>query len=242
MKSISTPPVQENSLSSLPPTNSIWANKDNIAFYDDIEIETLKNLAQQGGIADGYDVNLIFDHIKNTKKILEVGAGYGRVISFLLKHHYYGRIVAVEKSQRMCEILKSQFNSIIKLYHTDILLFQTKEKFDVILWLWSGICDFNKYEQPLIIKSLVKKLESGGKLIIDSLSPTHTPVSSENNQEALLNRDHLIKVNNEVSVHAYLPTPQEITSYAEQLAVNSIEHMPYITPTQRNRNLYIIQK
>jgi len=217
----------------------IWANADNAQFYEYISIEQIQYFAQLAGLADGCDTELITSLIKKADTILEIGAGYGRVIEQIIKSGFAGNIVAIERSLQFCKFLNEKFTNQTKIIQTDIATFNTDQKFDLILWLWEGIADFSKVEQPTILKSLSSLLTKNGVFVIDTLAPH---LQTMNGEKFHYNTtDYRIQVNDWI-MNIYRISPQEIYKYAKFIGFNKISVKLYNTSTNRQRVLYILKR
>jgi len=69
-----------------------WTNCDNHDFYKTIGPDNLYNFSQKAGLTAGCDIDVSKDYWCNAKTVLEVGAGYGRVIDTLLRMDFKGSI------------------------------------------------------------------------------------------------------------------------------------------------------
>lgn len=215
-----------------------WSNNDNEAFYQSISVEGLKEFAEKGGIASGSDLECLKSYWFTAQSILEVGAGYGRVIDYLIKHNFSGKITAIERCNASFEYLQQQFshNSNVTLVQDDILnCDKVKMKFDLILFLWSGIADFSQQEQSLIIKKLAKLLNQGGHLVIDTMPPDVKSLSSTEVDKQLL----YIK-SDQSSAYGYIPTVDQIKDYGNEAKLLNSKVISFQTDIQRERLLIIL--
>jgi SAM-dependent methyltransferase len=213
-----------------------WNNTDNKKFYEEISLETFENFAKLAGLDTGADLDQIQSYIDKASSILEIGAGYGRVIDLLLKRGYKGRLAAVERSSKFCQLLKTRFGDKITLYEGDIRDLVIPEKFDLILWLWSGISDFNHEEQLNLLKRHAN--HDNVTAIIDTLIHKQIPLNAiEFNH---INKQYVIHTESSF-VYGYMPSPKEMLNYGKNLTCKSIDHFVYALGNL-NRNLYIIKK
>jgi SAM-dependent methyltransferase len=215
-----------------------WSNSDNNAFYEAVKAEGLQKLAEKGGLATGCDMRILTPYWSKAKSILEVGAGYGRVIEYLLKHQFQGKITAIERCATLFSFLENQYksNDNVRLLHKDIRYLEGfKEKFDLILFLWTGIGDFSLKEQLLIIKKLANFLQKGGILIIDTLPENTIPLESRKCGFHV----YLFEVNN-TAVYINVSTILEIKEYARKAGFSTIEHKLYRTESGRKRAIYLL--
>ncbi len=106
--------------------------------------------------------------IKKTDiKILEVGAGTGRVTEYLCQ---MGTVTAIDSSVEMLSLLQEKSNNFKSrpiIYQADILNFTISKKYDLII-----MClDVFNYIKPSLVKSLYEKvynlLNNGGIFVYD---------------------------------------------------------------------------
>jgi hypothetical protein len=72
-------------------------NEFNIKAYNNEQaLQCLQKIATIGGLDNCCDVKLIENYLYNANNILEVGAGYGRVLEHLIKINLEGKVYAVE--------------------------------------------------------------------------------------------------------------------------------------------------
>jgi len=214
-----------------------WNNEDNAEFYEKIPIKIFQHYAYMAGLDDYSDLVLIKEYIQKANSILEVGAGYGRVLEYLINIGFKGDITAIERSKKFYGELKYRFKkNKINLIHADIKHFQPKKKFDLILWLWSGICDFNKHEQISLIQHLSTLMNKLGTLIIDSFPPGILLLNgvSNNNQESIITLDGY-------QVFNYFPSTEEMNQYGQVLKFNTVKCILFKTSKERNRYFWIFK-
>lgn len=216
-----------------------WGNCDNARFYENTPIKTHKYFASKGGLANYSDLKLIEQYLSKAKSILEVGAGYGRVIEYLIKKNSYNikKIYALERSQKYYKILQKKFSYKIKIFNSDLFDFKVKIKFDLILWLWSGITDFSESEQFLAMSILTKHLKKRGIFILDTFAHNVKPSNTNNSQN-----QHYATNIGDYMLRGYIPSPRTILKYGEKLGFANTEYLPYCTSTCRPRSLYILSK
>ncbi len=215
-----------------------WSNYDNAQFYENkLTTKKLKDFSSLGGLDEGSDVNLIMPYLNTATSVLEVGAGYGRVVDLLIKRGFKGKISAIERSGTFVKILNKKFKRKITLYHNTILNFESNDKFDVILWLWSGISDFCKPEQLSTIKCLSSYLKPNGRFFIDTLVHSKNPANAIDGDNQTDNQTYLIEIESQ-KVYGYMPSPKEMKEYAKSTGFQNIEYCEYKTKTGRLRNLH----
>ncbi len=215
-----------------------WKNEDNAYFYNSISENLLPSFAVRGGLDTGCDIDIVKKYIKKAHSILEVGAGYGRVIKYLIGKNCQAKITAIERSLRFCKLLELHFDKNIKIVHADIQHYETNETFDLILWMWSGICDFSKEEQFLVLKKLVGFLNKG-LIILDTMPESLQPLNATSSKSQI-DQNCTIPGGNDSYLHVYTPSAEEIYNYAKKLELGFVRRVPYVTTTNRDRVLYIL--
>ncbi len=213
-----------------------WNNHDNAAYYENIPFEIQHGYTILGGLDDYSDLKLIAPYLQNRSSILEVGACFGRVIDYLLENNLGENITAVERSMKYFKLLKQKYNNKVDLIHSDITTATINKKYDAILWMWSGLSDFAKHEQISVLKKLTNLLNPDGVLLIDTFSHAIKPANAQTSH----NQSYVISAAN-CTLYGYIPSPEEMQQYSEQLNINKFIHMPYQTSKSRARSIYILQ-
>jgi len=217
-----------------------WGNFDNQDFYQELQAQGLENYANMAGLASGCDLAFLQEYWKNANCILDVGCGYGRAIDYLLKSNVFkGEIIGIERCEAFLEFLTKKYLTqhkvkILKIDVHDPLPFD--QKFDVILWLWSGIADFAATEQLSIVCNLAKNLEKSGTFIIDTLPEKVTPVLAQEKSS-----QYFTTSLDNSTVHTYEPTKRQVFDYAKKAGFKNISRKICKTDIGRERALYILR-
>lgn len=214
-----------------------WTNEINAAYYEHIPTEIQRNFAEIGGLDTCCDLKQIEQFLFDAKSILEVGAGYGRILNYLINNKFGNKISAIERSSKFYNYLKNNFSNHAEIIYANLMKFQSNDKYDLILWMWSGISDFSKSEQLIALSRLSKHLSKNGLIIIDTFSHKLKPI----NASASNNQSYTVHVKN-CTLYGYIPSPLEMEVYATKINLNSIKYIPYITPAERQRALYILSE
>ncbi len=223
----------------LKPKNSqtVWANGDNDPFYQHIKSDGLRQFAEKAGLQSGCDLDAVAGYINNSKSILEVGAGYGRVIEYLLAHNYQGQITAIEKNAILFNELKTKYQDSVNLLNIDVLDSEKLgQKFDLILLMWSSIAGFSRSQQKIVIKNLSNLISTNGRLIVDTMAEHVKPFFTEDLGEqglALTFENH--------TVYIYEPSQAEMFNYQKYADLEEIKKLNYLSKTKRHRLIYIFK-
>lgn len=218
--------------------NADFGNYNNADFYDHLPLSTWHEFAAKSGLNSGYDLDIIDEYIKKATSILEVGAGYGRVIDLLLKRGYQGKITAIERCPKLCSILRERFGNRIELHEIDVKNFVSAEKYDLILWLWTGISEFNKHEQKEMCQYLTKYMTNN--FVIDTITYSSEKMIYNNPVQFLGKKIYFIMLNGSV-IYGYMPSPKEMFNYIKELKIN-MSHVVYETATNLKRNTFTLCK
>lgn len=213
-----------------------WSNSANISLYKNMPLSFYKKEAKQGGIDNGCDVKAIAAYINKANSILEVGAGYGRVLFHITKSGYKKELYAIERSNRMCKFLMRKFSYVAKIVCADIRSLEIDRKFDLILWMWASICEFSKNEQLSALAQLTKHLQTDGHIIFDII-PFEDKII---NAIEVDSRNKIIKTKfgND---YGYFPSPQELEHYRQLLNLELVEIIVYETKTSKKRHLHVLK-
>lgn len=208
-------------------------NKDNWAFYDNMPQRTLtERFEKPSGLDGALELDLIRDLWKPASSILEVGAGEGRIIQGLIERKYNGDIYAIERSNNLYKFLFNNFSDFknVRVLKKN-LIEDDLPKANLGLWLWSGILEFSKDQQFDLIRKIRKNVPI---LVIDTIDiKSKNNATSQNGQYAEIKTDWGI-------IRAYIPTEEDIKSYAKKADSYLKKVISYKTKTGRNRTLYIL--
>ena len=188
----------------------VWKNIDNASFYDEMPMADFMDHAVQAGIAKGEDLEHIKGLILQSKSILEVGTGYGRVLKYILQLGFDGLLSAVERNAHYAGSCKKQFGSRVNIYNEDVLEWKEDIKCDLILWMWSSISEFQPQEQANLISNLSKALSKSGSLIVDVITSA-SKANLELSQECAY---YHIRGESGYQEDVYMPSVSEVLAYA----------------------------
>jgi len=214
-----------------------WKNEDNRDFYEAVSVEKFKKWAELGGFDVGCDLDLVLDRLKMSDSILEVGAGYGRVIEYLIKNKLQAKLYAIERSKNLCDYLNKVYGNKASIVCDDVSNATFDRKFEAIIWLWSNISDFSKDEHVAILTKISSLLAPSGFLVTDILLDDF----DRENVNTNVDRNYMVKYDDKIA-YGYLPTKHEMLNYAEIVGFNKVEIIPYKTKTLRQRCLFVLSE
>ena len=211
-------------------------NEKNFNFYNQIGLDTFQSLAQTGGFNTFVDLEIAYRYIQSNENIIEIGAGYGRCLDFLIDKKHEGEICAIEQSAVLCEKLRKKYSNTIEIIEGDIYAFNSKHTIDTALWMWSGIIDFSVEEQAAVIKHIHGILSPKGKVFIDiPRIGTQTIADHLDQQRIKLTTDF-------GEIECYIPLSSEMKMYAEKAGFTRVDEINYETATDKKRTMYILMK
>ena len=108
--------------------------------------------------------------------VLIAGIGFGREVDWLLKKTNL-KIHGIDISEKLLNKAKEKFDtdSRVCIEKCDILdIPSSLEKFDLVLWMFSGITEFleweeNKKQKSLALKNLAGTLNTDGVLVVETI-------------------------------------------------------------------------
>jgi len=210
-----------------------WINHDNADFYNASGVSLLSSTAERGGMATAPDVGLIWNHIKDAKNLLDVGSGYGRSVENIIQRGYQGAIDSVERSESLYQGLKKLESDHVHTYCADIFKYQTDQKYDAILCMFSTITDFPKQEQKELILFLSKFLKNrNSKMFFESFPAGKLPLNCSTDDGSSY------KANYEShELNGYLPSLFDFFEYASAIGMRVNQEL-YLTTTGRMRAMF----
>lgn len=133
------------------------------------------------------EVEFIESFIKSKNcRVLDAGAGTGNHAKILYDLGY--NVVGFDKSQDMVNIANSKINN--SFFQSDLLTFETNEKFDVIISFFAVFNHLKSYKEfKIALKNLKSALKDNGTIIID----LHNPQKSGEKQETVGNITRIMK-------------------------------------------------
>jgi SAM-dependent methyltransferase len=215
-----------------------WLNTDNADFHEKIPIDEFKQFVKAGGFDDDKDIDLIMPYLIDSHSIIELGAGYGRVIGALRKRGYGGKITAIERSKNFFSYLTHNYlNESTILMNDDIYNMSPSGLFDVVLYMWCNISEWPKEQQSSVVKNISTWAKPGGLLILETIDASQKPLNSIDytSQTYAYKSQH-------GTVQGYIPTEQEIDNYINDADLMLVDKIDYITKTERERTIYILRR
>ena len=213
--------------------------KDNAKTWSNFEPETLYLYLKKSGLETDIDLKEIGKKIDFNSKnsILEIGPGTGRIFDYLIKNGFQGKLYAAEISDNMLKHIKEKYGSKITSYKKDVSKdFDFKEKFDLILWVWSCFIELSEEEQITFLEKAYSTLDEKGCLIIDSYKKD----SGSNIEVIEGDIGYADTIHGRIYVRDL--AKEEIVSLGEKSSIKKIEFQEYKTTTNRERVTYYFYK
>lgn len=214
------------------PNEVEWSNKDGQDFYKVIPKAILDTLYAEGGMLSCLNgkISTSFFALTNQHTVLEVGAGFGRVIDTLEKKGFKEEnITAVERDLQFVEILQQRFPKL-KIFAGSIQDFPSDVLFDYIGCWYSVFMEFNAEEQKTLLKQLRQLLNPDiGIMIIDVV-----PLDIPSNATHISGKNVTIEREGIPPIHGYALTLDELHTHAKAVGLAGAI-VTYWTSTGRKR-------
>lgn len=224
-------------INNTPPSLS-WTNKDLCEYYENVPINELKQFTVIGGLDNCCEIELIRSYINQASSILEIGAGYGRVVEDILKHGYKNKLTAIERCKKFCNYMREKFvDSLnqLNIIEDDFMTHNFDEKYDLILSMWSNISEYSIDEQLPMLHRLKNLLTTNGVLVVETIDHNIKPKNS-----TIFNKQAYVVNSKYGTSYGYTPSDEQLREYALALEVKNIKQIAYRTDTDRKRLLTII--
>lgn len=212
-----------------------WSNKDNLAIYEAMPTDELRNMAELLGISNGQDVDIIKDYVQFSKQILEVGAGYGRVVKKILELNPSVSLTAIERELKQFNLLQQNF-PVPNIVYGDILDTEISASFDLVLVMWSTFGEFSKAEQKKLFLLLAGLLNQSGRIVIEltALSEAH-PFAEVKQQDYMVRSRYGFN-------HIYIPTKEELEHISNSADMRLEDERELVVAQGSKRSFFIFQK
>lgn len=211
-------------------------NERNKRFYEKIPEGTFEKYAKISGIEDALELDIVEScfSLLDASSVLEIGAGNGRVVSGLLERGFSGVIHVIERCPRLVSFLRDKFRQDgVKFYQIDILNDELP-KAEYGLWLWAGIGEFNAEEQRRVVNNVANSVSKGMVIdVVDLKSKTNATTTNGQYLEIDVEGNKL---------RCYVPSGEDIRSYAENSNLDVLKAVHYETSNGRERDLYFLRK
>lgn len=165
--------------------------------------------AKRSGISHGEDVSQIKDLILQSSSILEIGAGYGRVLKYIFGLGYSGILDAVENDIDYYQFCVDHYNNKASIYHADIMSWCPDKKYDLVLWMWTGIAEFKPEEQEKLFRKLANMITPSGYIIIEKKD-----LGSDDSDRVVFEGNRCKFLYDLPGGNLYVPSNDELLKYA----------------------------
>ncbi|MEW6055329.1 MAG: class I SAM-dependent methyltransferase [Bdellovibrionota bacterium] len=218
---------------------ALITNASNISFYEALGPLELQRFAQTIDLEKCPDLDQLKNYIDHSTHVLEIGAGYGRVIQGLRERRPELKITAVELAKNSVTHLQKRFQNTpnLRILSGDILEVPTRQEYDLALWLWSGLADLNRLEQRLCVKRLATLLFPSGALAID------LPADVTNmNATTSIENYYKLRLDPKLLYYGYIPPKDELIALCSKASLIHVQEVCYSTSTGKQRLLEVFKK
>ena len=171
--------------------------KDMPQCYSDHWIAERHKIAKLCGLQNDPDLKILSSWLENSKWILELGHGDGRVVDYIISNDYKCNIVTIENNKALANHARQKYDmNRVHIMHGDIRDYNLcipQKKFKLILMLWGLITVLAKSELEDIFSFYIGSLENDGFFVVDiPLDQNHFQevcelIKSHNINDMLLN-------------------------------------------------------
>ena len=218
-----------------------WTPQANRIYYDNVAVKGLEEWAVIKGLASGKDLDVIKQEISESlrryKTILEIGAGNGRIIEWLLKKGTRPTIIAIEQSAVLAGTLREKYRNIetISIIETNILNLVPSFSCDLALWMWSGFLELKPEEKKVALAIVFSILKDKGKLVID--------LPRQIQESSLSQSGDFLKVTDEYGTFfAHLISDEALKGMAKEAGFKRERSIIYKTDTNIERISFLLEK
>ncbi len=211
-------------------------NDRNLLFYTNIGLDPFVELSEKGGFSAFKDLELIDSYIPTDASVLELGAGFGRCLTYFSGKGHKGKLTGVEFSLPLVEYLRGKFSNTVEILNADIKTLKLTQKYDVALWMWSGIIDFSREEQLNACKGLFELLNQGGRLFIDVPRMGIQTIANH------IDSQNVVLTTSYGEIHAFIPNDADMEKIRKFSGFQKVVKMDYSTSTDKKRTIYILEK
>jgi hypothetical protein len=197
-------------------------NEANKSFYNAVTMAAMRRQLERIDLLNSPDCEQIADLIREQDRpgavFWEIGAGFGRVVDFLLSRTSHALITAWEYAHS-ADYLSRHYGSEARVRVRGDVLQAPSEPRDVALalWMFSGFLDLARPEKEAAIGLLLRRLIPGGYLVIDI---------------AHLEQDGVLELTdqgNPYTLQLHLLTPESLIGLAEAAGFELFRQQRYTT-------------
>lgn len=217
--------------------HSNWTNRDNIDFYRKLPDGFLRKVSHYSGLENVEDLERIKGrlsaHLSPAPSILEIGAGDGRVVNWLLATFKQGHVTALEHCPELAAALGDQFKFEPRVEIIPGSLLEQPpitRKPELITWMWSSLLELNPSEQRAALMVLRSHMSSRTRLVID--------INIENNPEQCGYVDGVALFG---TVHYYQLTIAELDQLVTKVGLKVAHAETYVTRSGSPRRSLILK-
>lgn len=216
-------------------TPAHFTNKQNHVFYTVNPFQHLTETSvTNAGLLSNIDLEKIKNIIVKNNSFLEIGAGHGRIIDFILRINPKAIIYAYENNPSYYAYLKNKYKNHhnIFLLNKNILTSKTIPKTDITLLMFSVLSEFNPLEQQKLLQKLTKTTQR--KIVID------VPKYTSKINGVWKNKYTAYVLSPNMNMETFTPDKELLERYLTKTHFNITAIKKYKTPTDRERLCYIL--
>lgn len=209
--------------------------RDNVAYYERVPAAEIESWTRAKGLDTCSDLEQLYPTLAShlvDSRVLEIGAGGGRVIDWVRRTGVRCHVTGIELAPSRAAFLADKYRGVegVTVLHADLLGFRSEEPFDLVLWMWSGFLELNPDEKRLALER-VRHLSRRGTLFVVDF-----PLEVKAAPETIKYEGRRWEENDEFGVFtSYLITEEELVEAARAAGFDLVESVAYVTSVSLQR-------
>lgn len=202
--------------------------------YNHLKVSWLKDKARRVGLSDCSDLQALMPYLSHKNHILDVGAGYGRVLNYL-DQRGFKNIEGIDYVPHFIQEA-SKVNEHIRLYRGDFLTYVFNNKYDVVFMLWAFIMEFDRATQLRLIRKGLQILAPQGILVVE-LIDNQLPDECSSTEDGIIELDM-----DGYPFNGVITSVEDIKAILRKVGANLTGLFTYRTDNNNVRTLMIISR
>ncbi len=219
-----------------------WTNRDNKAFYSSIGVAGLQRRAVECGLTEHPDLKCLLSYLRRewalpeAPRMMEIGAGYGRVAEGMLLEFPKSHLTLVELSPPSATFLRARYkyDTRVSLIEGSLLEVKLPRALDLALWMWAGFLDFTLSEKSKALTKVARSLNPGARIAVEIPRTVGTEVRRDGG--------NIVLDMAETRYHGHLPGKAELIALSRTAGLELEKELFYETKTGLKRTIYLFRK
>ena len=187
-------------------------------YYDTLTESEFHAMEDRAGLLDCPDLRklreMAADRFPADRPLeyLEIGIGTGRVVRWLLNNLPRPKVVGIDNCRAHVKKAIGEFKRRAKFLHLDVLKLRESGRFDVVLWLFSGLAEMSPDRRVEAFQRIRAALRPSGAFLLDMV----VTVPLDQVRESKVDDGYCEVVNaSGARLSLHVPIPAQIEEYAK---------------------------